>query len=95
MAEGGGEIRACVLLFVACIAGAWKCWAQENRVHEKETHVSPSRARVLIFAHYFQAPATQVILFEEYILHKIIISFTYLMTILFFSDLTGDGLLHK
>ena len=84
-----------MLLFVAYVAGAWKWWVQENWVREKETHVSPSRARVLFFAHYFQAPATQAILFEEYILHKIIISFTYLMTILFFSDLTGDGLLHK
>ena len=84
-----------MLLFVVCVAGAWKWWAQENRVREKEAHVSPSRARVLFFAHYFQAPAMQAILFEEYILHKIIISFTYLMTILFFSDLTGNGLSHK
>ena len=95
MAEAG-EIRAsCVLLFVACVAGAWKWWAQENQVREKETHVSPSHARVLFFALYFQAPDTQAILFEEHILHKIIISFTYLMTILFLRDLTGGGLLHK
>ena len=87
-----------MLLFVACVAGAWKWWAQENRVREKEAHVSPSSpscALVLFFAHYFQAPAIQAILFEEYILHKIIISFTYLMTILFFSDLPGNGLSHK
>ena len=72
-----------MLLFVVCVAGAWKWWAQENWVREKETCVSHSRARVLFFAHYFQAPDTQAILFEEYILHKIIISFTYLMMIFF------------
>ena len=33
---------------VACVAGAWKKWAQEN-----------TGAPVLSFARYFQAPATQ------------------------------------
>ena len=36
-------------------------WAQEKtRARERDTPcVSPSRASVLSFAHYFQAPATQ------------------------------------
>ena len=33
---------------LACVAGAWKWWAQEK-----------TGAPVLSFAHYFQAPATQ------------------------------------
>ena len=32
---------------------------RKKRAREKETRVSPSRAPVLSFAHYFQAPATQ------------------------------------
>ena len=48
---------------VAYVAGAWKQWAQEKTgAREGDTltpRVSPSRAPVLSFAHYFQAPATQ------------------------------------
>ena len=32
---------------------------KKQRAREKETRVSPSRAPVLSFARYFQAPATQ------------------------------------
>ena len=32
---------------------------RKKRTREKETRVSPSRAPVLSFAHFFQAPATQ------------------------------------
>ena len=32
---------------------------KKKRAREKETRVSPSRAPVLSFAHYFQAPTTQ------------------------------------
>ena len=32
---------------------------RKKRARDKETRVSPSRAPVLSFAHYFQAPATQ------------------------------------
>ena len=32
---------------------------EKKRAREKETRESPSRAPVLSFAHYFQAPATQ------------------------------------
>ena len=32
---------------------------RKKRAREKETRVSPSRAPVLSFAYYFQAPATQ------------------------------------
>ena len=32
---------------------------KKKRAREKETRVSPSRAPVLSFAHYFQAPAAQ------------------------------------
>jgi len=40
---------------VACVAGAWKQWAQEKTgAGEGDT-----RAPVLSFAHYFQAPARQ------------------------------------
>ena len=42
---------------VAYVAGAWRQWAQEKTgAREGDT---PSRAPVLSFAHYFQAPATQ------------------------------------
>ena len=34
-------------------------WHKKKRAREKETRVSLSRAPVLSFAHYFQAPATQ------------------------------------
>ena len=34
-------------------------WHKKKRAREKETSVSLSRAPVLSFAHYFQAPATQ------------------------------------
>ena len=48
---------------LAWVAGAWKWWAQEKTgAREGETltpRVSPSRAPVFSFAHYFQAPATQ------------------------------------
>ena len=43
---------------LACVAGAWKLWAKKKRARE-ETRVSPSRAPVLSFALYFQAPAKQ------------------------------------
>ena len=51
-------------LLLAWVAGAWKPeWAQEKTgAREGETltpRVSPSRAPVFSFAHYFQAPATQ------------------------------------
>ena len=52
-------------LKIACEAGAWKQWAQEKKgARERDTRgdtlrVSPSRALVLSFAHYFQGPATQ------------------------------------
>ena len=49
---------------LACVAGACKWWAQEKTgAREGDTRdtpcVSPSRAPVLSFARYFQAPATQ------------------------------------
>ena len=49
---------------LACVAGAWKWWAQEKTgAREGDTpRVSPSRASVLSFAHYFQAPATQAMI---------------------------------
>ena len=55
------EVRVSTDRFLlACVAGAWKQWAQEKkRAREKESRVSPSRATVLSFDHYFQAPATQ------------------------------------
>ena len=37
---------------IACVAGAWKWWAQEK---------TGARAPVLSFPHNFQAPATQAI----------------------------------
>ena len=51
--------------YLACVAGAWKWWAQEKTgARERDTRGErelnhPSRAPVLSFAHYFQAPATQ------------------------------------
>ena len=49
---------------LACVARAWKWWAQEKTgAREGDTpRVSPSRASVLSFAHYFQAPATQAMI---------------------------------
>ena len=46
---------------VACVAGAWKSEHKKKRAREKETRegVSPWRAPVLSFAHYFQAPQPQ------------------------------------
>ena len=54
---------------LACVAGAWTTGHKKKRAREKETREgkgssltprgSPSRAPVLSFAHYFQAPATQ------------------------------------
>ena len=52
-------------LKIACVASAWKWWAQgKTGAREGDTRgdtlrVSPSRAPVFSFAHYFQAPATQ------------------------------------
>ena len=40
-------------------------WHKKKRAREKETRVSLSRAPVLSFAHYFQAPATQATFSEE------------------------------
>ena len=62
------EVRVSTDRFLlACVAGAWKQWAQEKTgAREGDTRrkrltprVSPSGAPVLSFAHYFQAPATQ------------------------------------
>ena len=54
---------------LACVAGAWTSGHKKKRAREKETRegrgssltprVSPSRAPVLSFDRYFQAPATQ------------------------------------
>ena len=53
----------CTPIKLTCVAGAWKQWAQEKTgAREGDTltpRVFPSRAPVLSFAHYFQAPATQ------------------------------------
>ena len=40
--------------------------ARKKRAREKESRVSPSRAPVLFCAHYFQAPATQTMLFSKH-----------------------------
>ena len=43
----------------ACVAGAWT--QEKARARRDTPRVSPSRAPVLSFAHYFQASATQAI----------------------------------
>ena len=43
----------------ACVAGAWT--QEKARARGDTPRVSPSRAPVLSFAHYFQASATQAI----------------------------------
>ena len=53
-------IRLIPTNYIACVAGAWK------RAREKETRVSPSRAPVLSFARYFQAPATQATIITDH-----------------------------
>ena len=46
---------------IACVADAWKQWAQEKPgAREGDTRVPPP-APVLSFTHYFQARATQAI----------------------------------
>ena len=46
---------------LACVAGAWKKWAQEKTCAQEGVtpRVFPSGAPALSFTHYFQAPATQ------------------------------------
>ena len=44
---------------ISCYQALESSGHKKKRAREKETRVSPSRAPVLSFAHYFQAPATQ------------------------------------
>ena len=65
LANPRGRTPFLAKLKIGCEAGAWKQWAQEKKgARERDTRgdtlrVSPSRALVLSFAYYFQAPATQ------------------------------------
>ena len=60
------RIRSSVLMkysIIACVGDAWKQWAQEKTgAREGDTF---SRAPVLSFAHYFQAPAMQASFVKE------------------------------